>query len=177
MANINRDADDYDQNLEVKAYFQSFKHLRRLTISNPNNIQQYEVILLKRAKSYALVGLKGELIQNEIEESEKKLDKTNKNDEENDLHIEEKLNIDTLEAIKRAFGQNSSLTNIQMDQSGQMTLDEFTQVLKKYLGKRRGINEQIENLFNKIDYNAEEMITWDELCTFLQLNFHERSDA
>ena len=39
------------------------------------------------------------------------------------------------------------------------------------------MDEQIENLFNKIDYNAEEMITWDELCTFLQLNFHEKSHA
>ena len=82
MANINRNAEDYDQNLEIKSYFQSvnrtfssakmierisssdvcqFKHLRRLTIANPSNIQQYEVILLKRAKSYALVGLKGEV--------------------------------------------------------------------------------------------------------------------
>jgi len=39
------------------------------------------------------------------------------------------------------------------------------------------IEEQIENLFNKIDYNAEEMVTWNELCTFLQLYFDEKSDA
>ena len=39
------------------------------------------------------------------------------------------------------------------------------------------IDEQIENLFNKIDYNAEELISWDELCTYLQLNFDEKSDA
>lgn len=37
------------------------------------------------------------------------------------------------------------------------------------------MDEQIEKLFNKIDYNAEQMITWDELCTFLQLNFDEKA--
>ena len=39
------------------------------------------------------------------------------------------------------------------------------------------MEEQIENLFNKIDYNAEQKITWDELCTYLQLNFDEKADA
>ncbi|UJR35207.1 hypothetical protein I4U23_027974 [Adineta vaga] len=193
MTNVDRNAEDYDQNLEVKAYFQSFKHLRRLTISNPNNIQQYEVILLKRAKSYALVGLKGELKSNEAEESEgsrhsptKKTDKKMDNGEQNDRQIEERLDINTLEAIKNAFIQDSSsstsssssmLKNVHVDASGQMTLHDFTRVLKRYLGPQRGIDEQIENLFNKIDYNAEELISWDELCTFLQLNFDEKSDA
>ncbi|CAF1479802.1 unnamed protein product, partial [Adineta ricciae] len=189
MTNVDREAEDYDQNLEAKAYFQSFKHLRRLTIANPNNIQQYEVILLKRAKSYALVGLKGELKSNEEEVEHGRSSptkKTNKNqdiDEQEDLQIEERLDINTLEAIKNAFMQDLSesksawMKNVHVDASGQMTLQDFTRVLKRYVGRRRGIDEQIENLFNKIDYNAEELISWDELCTYLQLNFDEKSDA
>ncbi|CAF2393437.1 unnamed protein product [Rotaria sp. Silwood2] len=161
MANINRNAEDYDQNLEIKSYFQSFKNLRRLTIANPTNIQQYEVILLKRAKCYALVGLKGEL----------------KPKKEDDTRIEERLNINALELLKRAFTQNITPVDLDIDESGQMNLEEFTRIVKRCIGSQRSIDDQIENLFNKIDYNAEQIITWDELCTFLQLNFNEKADA
>ncbi|CAF0892614.1 unnamed protein product [Rotaria sordida] len=185
MANINRNAEDYDQNLEIKSYFQSFKHLRRLTIANPTNIQQYEVILLKRAKSYALVGLKGELKPKTTEDitgrrtqsAIKKAEKEIEINENKNLPIEERLNINALELLKRAFTQNLPLHDLDIDESGQMTLDEFTRIVKRCIGSQRGIDDQIENLFNKIDYNAEQIITWDELCTFLQLNFNEKADA
>ncbi len=55
------------------------------------------------------------------------------------IQIEERLNISTLEALKRAFTQNSSSDDFDIDGSGQMTLDEFTQVVKRYVGSRRGV--------------------------------------
>ncbi|CAF4550099.1 unnamed protein product [Rotaria sp. Silwood1] len=186
MANINRNAEDYDQNLEIKSYFQSFKNLRRLTIANPTNIQEYEVILLKRAKSYALVGLKGELKPKKEDDAArgrrtlsavKKIETETEIDENKNLPIEERLNINALELLKRAFTQNLTPVDLDIDGSGEMTLDEFTRIVKRCIGSQRGIDEQIENLFNKIDYNAEQIITWDELCTFLQLNFNEKADA
>ncbi|CAF0879233.1 unnamed protein product [Rotaria sp. Silwood1] len=180
MANINRNAEDYDQNLEIKSYFQSFKNLRRLTIANPTNIQEYEVILLKRAKSYALVGLKGELKpkkEDDAARGRRTLSAETEIDENKNLPIEERLNINALELLKRAFTQNLTPVDLDIDGSGEMTLDEFTRIVKRCIGSQRGIDEQIENLFNKIDYNAEQIITWDELCTFLQLNFNEKADA
>ncbi|CAF3319820.1 unnamed protein product [Rotaria socialis] len=172
MSNINRNAEDYDQNLEIKSYFQSFKNLRRLTIANPTNIQQYEVILLKRAKSYALVGLKGELKPKKQEDPREIEIEDNRN-----LPIEERFNINALQTLKYAFAQNLTKEDSDIDGSGQMTLDEFTRILKRCIGSQRGIDELIENLFYKIDYNAEQIITWDELCTFLQLNFNEKADS
>ncbi|CAF1114493.1 unnamed protein product [Didymodactylos carnosus] len=178
LSNINRNADDYDQNLETKAYFQSFKNLRRLTLANATSIQQWEVILLKRAKSYALVGLKGELrpatdyprgrrsyvtkINEVLDDSDKKT-----------LEIEERLSIAALEIIKIAFQNQKD----DLDGSGSMNLDEFKDIVKKCLRTRRGADEQIEALFHKIDYNARGVISWDEFCTFLQLNFDEKANA
>ncbi|CAF0881212.1 unnamed protein product [Didymodactylos carnosus] len=178
LQNINRNADDYDQNLETKAYFQSFKHLRRLTVANATNIQQSDVILLKRAKSYALVGLKGELKsspeystgrRSQLNKSEELLDDSDKKI----LEIEERLSISALETIKQAFQVESD----ELDSSGQMTLDEFKSVVKSCLRSRKGVDEQIEVLFHKIDYNAEGVISWDEFCTFLQLNFDEKANS
>lgn len=55
------------------------------------------------------------------------------------IKIEERLNINTLEGLKHAFAQNSSSFDSDIDGSGQMTLDEFTRVVKRYLGSRRGV--------------------------------------
>lgn len=61
-----------------------------------------------------------------------------------------------------------------VDEEYDKILLRFSIIFLSFLFK---IDDQIENLFNKIDYNAEHEITWDELSTFLQLNFDEKADA
>ena len=53
--------------------------------------------------------------------------------------IEERLNINSLEILKRAFIQNSFPDDVNMDGSGQMTLEEFTRIVKRCLGPQRGV--------------------------------------
>ncbi len=55
------------------------------------------------------------------------------------IQIEERLDINTLEALKRAFARDSSSNDFHTDGSRPMTLDEFTRVVKRYLGSRRGV--------------------------------------
>ena len=55
------------------------------------------------------------------------------------LQIEERLNIDSLELLKRAFVQNANADDFDIDGSGQMTLKEFTRVVKRCVGPRLGV--------------------------------------
>lgn len=55
------------------------------------------------------------------------------------LKIEERLNIDSLEMLKRAFVQNAHADDFDIDGSGQMTLKEFIRVVKRCVGPRIGV--------------------------------------
>jgi len=37
-------------------------------------------------------------------------------------------------------------------------------------------DEEIAKLFMKIDFSSDGKITWEEFCTFMQLNFSEKED-
>ncbi|XP_041358198.1 WD repeat-containing protein on Y chromosome-like [Gigantopelta aegis] len=85
--------------------------------------------------------------------------------------IEEKINIDTLEELKRAF----QLADV--DRTGCLQLSEFKQLLKSQLSLSPNKEQQIDALFMKIDWASEGSITWDEFCTYMQLEYAEKEDS
>ncbi|XP_046574299.1 WD repeat-containing protein on Y chromosome-like [Haliotis rubra] len=85
--------------------------------------------------------------------------------------IEEKINIDTLEELKRAF----QLADV--NRTGCLELDEFKQLLKSQLALTANREQQIDALFMKIDWSSEGSITWDEFCTYMQLEYREKEDS
>ncbi|XP_011445499.1 cilia- and flagella-associated protein 337 isoform X2 [Magallana gigas] len=95
--------------------------------------------------------------------------------------IEEQINIETLEQLKQAFAEADA------NQSGQLDLEEFKALLKQRLyikGNKRipGIStvlleNQIDSLFMKIDWSSEGVISWDEFCTYMQLEYAEKEDS
>ncbi|XP_064637892.1 WD repeat-containing protein on Y chromosome-like [Lineus longissimus] len=82
--------------------------------------------------------------------------------------IEEKINIETLEELKGAFEQA---------QYGSLNLDEFKDLLRLKLHVTGGKIAQIDALFQKIDWSSEGQITWDEFCTYMQLEYAEKEDS
>ncbi|CAH1777712.1 unnamed protein product [Owenia fusiformis] len=85
--------------------------------------------------------------------------------------IEEKINIDLLEDLKLAFEQADE------DGSGQLDLDEFKDLIKTKLNIVGGKENQIDALFYKIDVSSDGEITWDEFCTYMQLEYAEKEDS
>ncbi|KAH3841539.1 hypothetical protein DPMN_115005 [Dreissena polymorpha] len=85
--------------------------------------------------------------------------------------IEERINIDTLEALKKTFQEADT------NRSGQLELDEFKQLLKSKLSVSANREAQIDSLFMKIDWASEGAITWDEFCTYMQLEYAEKEDS
>ncbi|XP_076467714.1 cilia- and flagella-associated protein 337-like [Babylonia areolata] len=85
--------------------------------------------------------------------------------------IEEKINIDTLETLKHAFA------SADVNRSGDLELEEFKQLLRKQLHLAPNKEQQIDALFMKIDWASEGSITWDEFCTYMQLEYAEKEDS
>ncbi|XP_052794800.1 WD repeat-containing protein on Y chromosome-like [Mya arenaria] len=85
--------------------------------------------------------------------------------------IEERINIDTLEALKGTFSEADT------NRSGQLELDEFKALLKSKLTVSGNREAQIDSLFMKIDWASEGAITWDEFCTYMQLEYAEKEDS
>ncbi|XP_067949364.1 cilia- and flagella-associated protein 337-like [Watersipora subatra] len=85
--------------------------------------------------------------------------------------IEEKINIDTLELLKQAFQEADE------DGSGELDLDEFKILLKSKLNLAGTKDQQIDALFYKIDWSSDGNITWDEFCTYMQLEYAEKEDS
>nr|KAG5692185.1 hypothetical protein BaRGS_008731 [Batillaria attramentaria] len=83
------------------------------------------------------------------------------------MAIEEKINIDTLETLKHAFA------SADVNRSGDLELEEFKELLKKQLHLPPNREQQIDALFMKIDWASEGSITWDEFCTYMQLDDRE----
>ncbi|KAL5011758.1 hypothetical protein ScPMuIL_010309 [Solemya velum] len=85
--------------------------------------------------------------------------------------IEEKINIDTLDELKRAFASADSSRN------GKLELNEFKELLSKRLNITGNKENQLDSLFMKIDWSSEGSITWDEFCTYMQLEYAEKEDS
>lgn len=85
--------------------------------------------------------------------------------------IEEQINIETLEQLKQAFAEADA------NQSGQLDLEEFKALLKQRLYIKGNKENQIDSLFMKIDWSSEGVISWDEFCTYMQLEYAEKEDS
>ncbi|CAG2192110.1 unnamed protein product [Mytilus edulis] len=85
--------------------------------------------------------------------------------------IEEQIDLNTLEELKKAF------LRADRDESGQLDLEEFKALLKARLNLRVTKEAQIEALFKKIDWSYNGGITWSEFCTYMQLNMLRKEDS
>ncbi|XP_033866082.3 WD repeat-containing protein 64-like [Acipenser ruthenus] len=87
------------------------------------------------------------------------------------LKIEERVSLGNLEKLKAAFEE--------FEKNGRRSLDEvhFKRIVKKCLGLRGTSDEQIEELFKKIDYSAKGKIQWNEFCTYMQLEYAEKEES
>ncbi|XP_070198273.1 cilia- and flagella-associated protein 337-like isoform X3 [Littorina saxatilis] len=85
--------------------------------------------------------------------------------------LEEKINIDALETLKHAFA------SADLNRSGDLELEEFKQLLKRQLHLTPSKEQQIDALFMKIDWASKDSITWDEFCTYMQLEYAEKEDS
>ncbi|KAJ8297801.1 hypothetical protein KUTeg_024332 [Tegillarca granosa] len=85
--------------------------------------------------------------------------------------IEEQINIDTLEELKSAFAEADE------NKTGELSLNDFKSLLKQRLHLRGNKENQIDSLFMKIDWSSAGAITWDEFCTYMQLEYAEKEDS
>ncbi|XP_072171177.1 cilia- and flagella-associated protein 337-like [Diadema setosum] len=87
------------------------------------------------------------------------------------IKIEEKINLEDLHSMKKFF------EDADVDNNGTLSLEEFKTVLRESLSLRGKDDEEITNLFMKIDFNSEGSIDWDEFCTYMQLEYEEKEEA
>ncbi|XP_062910344.1 WD repeat-containing protein on Y chromosome isoform X2 [Mobula hypostoma] len=85
--------------------------------------------------------------------------------------IEQKVSLTHLKNIQAAFEESES------DGRSLLDVKAFKLIMKKCLGYRGIHDDQIEELFRKIDYSANGQIGWDEFCTFMQLKYQEIEES
>ncbi|XP_072119049.1 cilia- and flagella-associated protein 337 isoform X3 [Mobula birostris] len=85
--------------------------------------------------------------------------------------IEQKVSLTHLKNIQAAFEEFES------DGRSLLDVKAFKLIMKKCLGYRGIHDDQIEELFRKIDYSANGQIGWDEFCTFMQLKYQEIEES
>nr|XP_014351744.1 PREDICTED: WD repeat-containing protein on Y chromosome-like isoform X5 [Latimeria chalumnae] len=85
--------------------------------------------------------------------------------------LEQQVTLEQLQKLKAAFEA--------LENNGKKSLDveSFKCIVKKCLGLHGTTNEQIRELFMKIDYSANGKIAWDEFCTYLQLEYEEKEES
>ncbi|XP_029111355.1 WD repeat-containing protein 49 [Scleropages formosus] len=91
--------------------------------------------------------------------------------------IEQKVSLENLTNLKMAFEE--------LENDGRKSLDvtNFKRIVKNCLGLH-GVrclleyyNDQIQELFMKIDYLGNGQIKWDQFCTFMQLEYTEKDES
>ncbi|KAI1893585.1 hypothetical protein AGOR_G00125240 [Albula goreensis] len=85
--------------------------------------------------------------------------------------IDQKVSLQNLEKLKQAFEE--------FERGGVRVLDmsNFRHIVKKCLGLHDINDEQIQELFMKIDYAGNGTIVWDEFCTYMQLEYMEIEES
>ncbi|KAI3389231.1 hypothetical protein SNEBB_007780 [Seison nebaliae] len=121
---------------------------RRLTITDVSNLTVNDTALLKMLKNGVGVNV-NEILRDKIEEQ---------------------INLDTLDNIKEAFIEADT------DGSGSLDIDEFRTIFRDALGISIKHDDAISALFNKIDYSLDGEVSWDEFCTYMQLEFAEKAE-
>ncbi|KAJ8256464.1 hypothetical protein COCON_G00186160 [Conger conger] len=87
------------------------------------------------------------------------------------LRIDQNVSLQDLERLKQAFEEFES--------GGMQALDmkNFRLIVRKCLQLHDINDEQIQELFMKIDYSGNGKIVWDEFCTYVQLEYMEKDEA
>ncbi|XP_067889622.1 cilia- and flagella-associated protein 337 isoform X1 [Heterodontus francisci] len=85
--------------------------------------------------------------------------------------IEQQVSLEHLKSIQAAFQE--------FENAGRKSLDvgAFKKIMKKCLGFHGIHDDQIGELFRKIDYSASGQIDWDEFCTYMQLKYKEIEES
>lgn len=79
--------------------------------------------------------------------------------------IEQHVSLTHLKSIQAAFEESRHNGRTPLD------VEDFKMIMKKCLGYHAIHDDQIEELFRKIDYSADGQIEWDEFCTYMQLKY------
>ncbi|XP_043929175.1 WD repeat-containing protein 49-like [Protopterus annectens] len=85
--------------------------------------------------------------------------------------IEQHVTLEHLQKLKAAFEEFESRERKFLDEQS------FKQIVKKCLGLRTASDEQIGELFMKIDYSAKGAVQWDAFCTYMQLEYTEKEES
>eukprot|EP00794_Sanderia_malayensis_P006938 gene6938-7717_t len=86
------------------------------------------------------------------------------------LKIEEKITLDQLNRMRTAFEAGGN-------EHGTLDLENFKICFRDYLGLKGTTEEQMTSLFMKIDSTSDGHITWDDFCTYMQLEYTEKEDS
>ncbi|XP_056139747.1 WD repeat-containing protein on Y chromosome [Lampris incognitus] len=87
------------------------------------------------------------------------------------LQLDEKVSLDSLQKLKRAFEE------LEMGGSRSLDVKNFACTVKRCLGLRHATTAQIQELFMKIDYSGQGGIAWDQFCTYMQLEYTEKEES
>ncbi|XP_007889514.1 WD repeat-containing protein on Y chromosome [Callorhinchus milii] len=79
--------------------------------------------------------------------------------------IEKQFSLEHLQRLQAAFEKS--------EKAGRKSLDvgAFTRIVKKCVGSHGIREDQIGELFRKVDYSASGQIAWDEFCNYMQLEY------
>ncbi|XP_029922283.1 WD repeat-containing protein on Y chromosome [Myripristis murdjan] len=83
----------------------------------------------------------------------------------------DQVSLEDLQKLKRAFEE--------FEMGGLRSMDEknFGCIVKKCLNLHNTSNTQIQELFKKIDYSGQGRISWDEFCTYMQLEYRATEEC
>ncbi|GCB66110.1 hypothetical protein scyTo_0011956 [Scyliorhinus torazame] len=85
--------------------------------------------------------------------------------------IEQQVSLEHLKSIQAAFEEFENAGRKYLD------VEAFKQIMRKCLGFHGVHDDQIGELFRKIDYSANDQIDWDEFCTYMQLKYKEVEES
>ncbi|XP_046853202.1 WD repeat-containing protein 64-like isoform X2 [Xenia sp. Carnegie-2017] len=82
--------------------------------------------------------------------------------------LEDQITLGQLNEMRQAFEEGG------IDNSGNLNLEEFKEVFLNFFSIKGKSEDQITELFMKIDSSADGEITWNEFCTYMQLEYAEK---
>ncbi|XP_071797033.1 cilia- and flagella-associated protein 337-like isoform X1 [Asterias amurensis] len=102
------------------------------------------------------------------------------------LRFEDKIKLHHLKELMRRFARHEPTDDMPPDgfvtpgriikrESGNVTVKEFKEMIQS-LFKTTAWDNQMENLFAKVDTSADGMVDWNEFCTYMLLHYRENDN-
>ncbi|XP_028397733.1 WD repeat-containing protein 64-like [Dendronephthya gigantea] len=85
--------------------------------------------------------------------------------------LEDQITLEQLNKMRKAFEEGD------VDNSGTLDLEEFKVIFQQFLGLKGKSEDQVTELFMKIDSSSDGEINWDEFCTYMQLEYAEKEES